>query len=245
MHVQAPKVGVRVVYRLACHLRTTLSRLLNFLPITGSSPLMVNKCTYHSFLSVSRAWFPLLPLNYDQRLFRLGHAQSDKTNRTGQKKSFALFPFHVQIFQVLRNFFCSEINQASFVSHIDLSGLSHIFTEWLPRSLKRPKGKQTLVLFSKQELMGFGSVFDCVGFSLGLWDRVDSFFDREYFFKKTSVSDRRKTCVGIRLNLILLRPQRDLYSHGADTPYESNIIIKVISYYLTKWLTEHSQQPLE
>ena len=168
MHVQAPKVGVRVVYRLACHLRTTLSRLLNFLPITESSPLMVNKCTYHSFLSVSRAWFPLLPLNCDQRLFRLGHAQSDKTNGTGQKKSFALFPFHVQIFLVLRNFFCSEINQASFVSHIDLSGLSHIFTEWLLRSLKRPKGKQTLVLFSKQELMGFGSAFDCVGFSLGL-----------------------------------------------------------------------------
>ena len=38
-------------------------------------------------------------------IFRMGHAQSGETNRTGRKISFARFTFEVQLFQLLRNFF--------------------------------------------------------------------------------------------------------------------------------------------
>ena len=34
-------------------------------------------------------------------IFRIGHAQSGETNRIGRKKSFALFAFDVEIFQLL------------------------------------------------------------------------------------------------------------------------------------------------
>ena len=41
-------------------------------------------------------------------IFRMGHAQSGETNRTGRKISFALFAFEVQIFQLPRNFLTAK-----------------------------------------------------------------------------------------------------------------------------------------
>ena len=41
-------------------------------------------------------------------IFRMGHAQSGETNRTGGKIPFALWAFEVRIFQLLRNFFTAK-----------------------------------------------------------------------------------------------------------------------------------------
>ena len=72
-------------------------------------------------------------------IFRMGHAQSDETNRTGRKISFALFASEVQIFQLLRNFLTAKpISLLSWVTWTFHENRK-IFTKWSPCSFIRPK----------------------------------------------------------------------------------------------------------
>ena len=56
-----------------------------------------------------------------------GYAHSGETNRTGQKTSFSLFVFEVQIFQLLRNILTAKPIRLLSFSHVVISRESKIF----------------------------------------------------------------------------------------------------------------------
>ena len=62
------------------------------------------------------------------KIFRFGHVQYGETNEIYSSQ----FAFEVQIFQHLRNFFCSETRQTSFLNDVDFHDDQQIFTKWLP-----------------------------------------------------------------------------------------------------------------
>ena len=89
----------------------------------------------------------------------MGHAQYGEINRIGQKVSFSLFPFEVQIFQVLRNFSCSETNQTSFLSPLTFHGNQKICYKMAAPQLDQASEKVDISIILKTRIIGLQMSF--------------------------------------------------------------------------------------
>ena len=125
-------------------------------------------------------------------LFRIGHAQSGKTNRTGRKITFALFAFEVQIFQLLRNFLTAKpirfVSGVTWTFHED----QKIFTKCRPTALSglREDRPQYILKTRINDLQTNFRLRQFFAGTLRKWRLI--FLLRYSSLTKNSVSDRRK-----------------------------------------------------
>ena len=79
----------------------------------------------------------------DSEIFRIGHAQSGETNRTGRKNIFRSVRIGSSNIPTSAKFSHSETNQTSFLSHVDSSRGSKNFHKMAAHSFVRTKRRQT------------------------------------------------------------------------------------------------------
>ena len=121
----------------------------------------------------------------------MGHAQYGEINRIGQKISFALFPFEVQIFQVLRNFSCSETNQTSFLSPLTFHGNQKICDKMAAPQLDQASEKVDISIILKTRIIGLQMSFHLRQFFTGTIRKWRLIFRHKFSLKKNTVSDGR------------------------------------------------------